>query len=86
MTQVPHTRASDRPPSSGQGSPPVTFVNRNTVQADDASLEPKRIFGESEGDSERRGELSWNEARPAGPEIEEAGTAWTPDSEGQQVE
>jgi len=73
-------------PSSGQGSPPVTFVNRNTVQADDASLEPSRVFGESEGDAERRGELSWNESPPAGPEIEEAGTAWTPDSQGRPVE
>jgi hypothetical protein len=73
-------------PSSGQGSPPVTFVHRNTVQAGDVSLEPSRVFGESAGDAERRGELSWNESPPAGPEIEEAGTAWTPESQGRPVE
>jgi len=73
-------------PPRGQASPPVTFVNRNTAQADDASLEPGRIYGESEGDARRRGELTWNEAPPAGPEIEEAGTAWTPESQGRPVE
>jgi hypothetical protein len=68
-------------PSAGQASPPVTFVNRATVQSDDNSLEPERIFGESEGDAERRGEPNWNDSGPAGPEIEEGGTAWTPDSQ-----
>src|SRR5215475_433113 len=73
-------------PSTGHGSPPVSFVSRNTVQADDASLEPERIVGESEGDAERRGEPDWNESRPPGPVVEEGGTAWTPESQSRPVE